>query len=154
MPDGRTSPVDVVKRAAVEAVETGKPVNILFGEVVSATPLQISVEQKMTLGEKQLILTRNVTDFVVAMTVDHQTESALTTHAHSYAGSTESGGAEPHSHSYSGDSGATGLAHSHAYKGRKTFRIHNALNIGERVVLLRVQGGKKFLVLDRLEVRK
>ena len=53
--------VDTLKRAAVEAVEAGKPVNVYFGEVVSASPLKINVEQKIILGEKQLILSRNVT---------------------------------------------------------------------------------------------
>lgn len=150
MPDGRTSPVDVVKRAALEAVEASKPVNVLFGTVVSVSPLKIDVEQKMTLGEKQLILTRNVTDYDVSMTIDHQTESALTTHTHSYSGNVDSGGPGPHAHSYTGETDPTDLSHVHKYKGTKVFRIHNALKIGERVVLIRVQGGKKFLVIDRL----
>lgn len=55
--------VETLKRAAVEAIEAKKPVNVYFGEVVSAAPLKINVEQKMVLGEKQLILSRNVTNF-------------------------------------------------------------------------------------------
>ena len=55
--------VETLKRAAVEAMEAKKPVNVYFGEVVSAAPLKINVEQKMVLGEKQLILSRNVTNF-------------------------------------------------------------------------------------------
>ena len=51
MPDANEL-VDTLKRAAVEAVEAGKPVNVYFGEVVSASPLKINVEQKMILGEK------------------------------------------------------------------------------------------------------
>lgn len=61
------NPVDVVKRAAVEAVEAGKPVVLLFGQVISASPLKIQVDQKTILTEKMLILTRNVTDFEVDM---------------------------------------------------------------------------------------
>ena len=33
--------VELVKQAAVEAVEAGKPVHLLFGEVISASPLKI-----------------------------------------------------------------------------------------------------------------
>ncbi len=55
--------VKVIKRTAMEAVEKGKPVNILFGKVVSADPLRINVEQRMELGRSQLILGRNVTDY-------------------------------------------------------------------------------------------
>ena len=44
--------VEVVKKAAVEAVEAGKPVNLLFGEVISASPLKIQVDQKAIYTEK------------------------------------------------------------------------------------------------------
>ena len=84
--------VDTLKRAAVEAVEAGKPVNVYFGEVVSASPLKINVEQKMILGEKQLILSRNVTDFSTMVTVDWTSESSLSTHNHTVKGDNGSGG--------------------------------------------------------------
>lgn len=121
--------VEVVKRAAVDAVEASRPVNVLFGTVLSEAPLQIKVSQKITLTEKMLVLTRNVTDFTVMETVDHVTENA-------------SGG--------SGD--AAYESHAHPYVGKKPFLIHNALKTGEKVVLIRLQGGQKFLVLDRVGV--
>ena len=131
------NPVSAVKRAAIEAVEATKPVN---------------VEQKLELGEKQLILTRNVTDFTVEISLDHKTEAALGEHTHSYSGNTTSAGSGPHTHGYSGETAAVNLNHVHEYKGKKTITIHNALKVGDRVVLLRIQRGKKFIVLDRLEV--
>ena len=67
------NPVEVVKRAAVEAVEAQKPVHLLFGQVISASPLKIQVDQKSIYTEKMLVLTRNVTDFEVDMTVSHVT---------------------------------------------------------------------------------
>mgnify|MGYP001069769087 CR=1 FL=1 len=112
------SALEAVKRAAVEAVDAKKPVLVLFGTVISDSPLKIQVEQKLTLGEKQLVLCRDVTDYKVEMTVDHFTE--ITDN------------------------------HRHPYKGRKKFLVHNKLKAGEQVVLLRIQGGKKFLVVDRL----
>ena len=90
------SALEAVKRAAVEAVDAKKPVLVLFGTVISDSPLKIQVEQ----------------------TVDHFTE--ITDN------------------------------HRHPYKGRKKFLVHNKLKAGEQVVLLRIQGGKKFLVVDRL----
>ena len=62
------------------------------------------------------------------MTVDHQTES-------------QSGG--------SGE--AAFAAHQHAYKGRKTFKVHLALKAGEKVILISCDGGQKYIVLDRWE---
>lgn len=78
----------LIKKAAVEAVETTNPTEIRYGKVISVNPLQISVEDKMTFTEMQLVLTRNVKD--------------------------------------------------------------NVLQVDEKVLLLREQGGQKYIVLDRL----
>lgn len=56
--------IETMKRAALEAHEASRPVNVCFGEVISVSPLKIKVEQKLLLGEKQLVMTRNVTDYV------------------------------------------------------------------------------------------
>ena len=74
------NPVDAVKEAAMEALESSKPVNILFGTVLSASPLKIQVDQKAIYTEKMLVLTRNVTDYEVDMTVSHQT--VVISHGH------------------------------------------------------------------------
>ena len=98
------NPVEVVKRAAVEAVEAQKPVHLLFGQVISASPLKIQVDQKSIYTEKMLVLTRNVTDFEVDMTVSHITLNRA------------------------GGSGDPAFAsHNHDYKGKKKFKVHNAL---------------------------
>lgn len=54
--------IKVIKKTAVEAVESTKPVNACFGEVVSTSPLKINVEQRMVLGELQLILSERVVE--------------------------------------------------------------------------------------------
>ncbi|MDE6917670.1 MAG: DUF2577 domain-containing protein [Lachnospiraceae bacterium] len=69
--------VETLKRAAVGAMESKKPVNVHFGKVVSTAPLKIKIEQKMVLGEKQLILSRNVTEFRTVIT---GTEPASASH--------------------------------------------------------------------------
>lgn len=66
MPDAAKL-VRMVKKAAVEAVDATKPVGLCFGTVESISPLKINVEQKMTLGEAQLVLTREATDYRVAV---------------------------------------------------------------------------------------
>lgn len=120
--------VELIKQAAVEAVEATKPVQYLFGKVISVSPLKIQVSAKSIYTEKMLILTRNVTDFEVDMTVSHITENRA------------------------GGSGDPAFAsHNHEYKGKKKFKVHNALIVGDEVVLGRVQGGKRFVVLDRIK---
>lgn len=120
--------IKAVKQAAVDAVQAQKPMAIVLGEVVSVSPLKISVDQKMTLTSAQLILTNAVRDFTVSMTVDHNTDYA-------------SGGSGDEAFAY----------HRHAYSGTKNFTVHLALKKGEKVIMLRCDGGQKFIVLDRVE---
>lgn len=122
--------VDTLKRAAVEAVKAGKPVNVYFGEVVSASPLKINVEQKMILGEKQLVLSRNVTDFKTKIT----------------AGNIKN-------YYYTGDvnSGTAPVSPSHVHAvGTIEITVHNGLAVGDGVILIRQQEGQRFIVVDRI----
>lgn len=41
-------------------------------------------------------------------------------------------------------------SHLHNIAGRKKIRVYNGLHKGENVILLRMRGGQKYLVLDRL----
>ena len=126
-----------VKRASVEAVNAGKPFALVFGKVLSVSPLTVEVDQKLKLTEAQLILTNAVRDFTVNMTVDHETEAV--SHGH------------PVVDTYTGGGSATAVNHSHPYAGTKSFRVHLALKTGEQVLLLRADGGQKFIILDRVE---
>ena len=60
MPDA-VELLKTLKKAAVEAVDATKPVQVCYGKVTGTSPLKILVDQKLTLGEGQLVLTRNVT---------------------------------------------------------------------------------------------
>ena len=55
----------VIKQAAYDANQAAYPVEILTGKVLSAAPIEIMVEQKLTLTKKQLIIVREVTDYTV-----------------------------------------------------------------------------------------
>ena len=66
--------VEAMKKAALDAVDAEKPVNLCYGKVTRVSPLEINVEQKMTLGEGQLVLARHVTDYETEVTVEWETE--------------------------------------------------------------------------------
>ena len=87
MPD-YSSLLNVMKQAGANATESKNPVNVCFGKVVSTSPLKVSVEQKITLGVMQLVLTKTV--------------------------------------------------------------VEDALQSGDEVILLRVQGGQKYVVMDKV----
>lgn len=131
-----TGLVEKMKRAALEAQEASKPVNVYFGEVVSAKPLKINVEQKMVLGEGQLILARNVTDYMTTVTVQWETKEHKIRHKH-----IENSGV---------DTEYTETPHRHEIEGKKNFLMHNALEIGDEVILIRQQEGQKYIVIDRI----
>jgi hypothetical protein len=126
----------LMKKTAVEAVNASKPANMVFGKVISISPLKIKVDQKLILTSAQLVLSRNVTEYKVFATVDHTTEDH--THSHSI------------NDTYSGGGSASSETHRHEYKGKKEFLIHNALTVGEEVILMQVSGGQKYIVIDRI----
>lgn len=130
MPDA-VELVKTIKRAAVDAVNASKPVEICFGKVTSASPLEILVEQKMTLRKAQLVLCRNVTDYKTYMTGGNIQNFY-------YVGTPPNVSTLPVSPS-----------HVHAM-GKIQVTVHNGLVVGDEVILLRQQGGQKYIVVDRI----
>lgn len=114
--------IDIIKEASLGAVENSKPMIAIIGVVENIEPLTIRIDQKSILEQDDLILTKNVVDYNVDMTIDHVTE-------------VNSSLEEPHSHDYKGD---------------KSFKIHNALEVNDSVILLRVQGDQRYIVLDKV----
>ena len=101
--------------------------SVCFGKVVSEAPLKINVEQKMELGEQQLILARNVTEYATTISVNWETENS------------------------GGDTGETADGqHRHHIMGQKQAIIHNALKTGDEVIIIRQQEGQKYIVVDRI----
>lgn len=127
-----TELVRLMKQAALDAVNASKPAEICFGKVTSASPLKILVEQKMTLGAAQLVLSRHVTDYIT--TVSIPTEYGWVTQ------------------SQSGGSGEAAFAsHNHnIIINRQKITVHNGLAVGDEVILIRQQGGQKYIVWDRI----
>lgn len=136
--------LNIIKKAAMDAVNTSQPSDFCYGKIISVSPLKISIEQKMTLGVAQLVLTRNVTDYTISVNVNWNTNDSLSTHNHQISGSDNRGD------SINFSSQDVNLQHQHDIKGTKEITIHNALKVGEEVILLKQKGGQKYLVLDRV----
>ena len=154
---------EIIKRMAVGATDASAPTAVLFGTVTKANPLEIAVEQKMTLTSEFLILTKNVKDYTVDVTMEWMTENKAldANHAHTLSGDisvNSSGSAEGTSVSITNEVSNTlnvetqniDLTHNHAIKGRKQITVHNALKVGDNVILLQQQGGLNFVVLDKI----
>lgn len=119
--------VRAIKQAAMDAVQAAKPMNLLYGTVVSASPLQIQTEQKIILDADQLIVPESLTDHKVQVQVSWETGS-------------KSGG--------SGESSFS--AHTHTVSGKKIMTVLNGLKAGDKVILIRQQSGQTFFVCDRI----
>ena len=147
-----------MKIAALEAVDASKPVQVCFGVVLEEDPLKIILDQKLILEKQHLILTRNVMTYNVDVEYYWETEEALTT-AHTHPIKAEDiatkaldvdplGNEHPPKDNISTQ--GTKLTHTHEIGGRKTMKLFHQLYKGDRVVLLRVQGGQKYIVLDKV----
>lgn len=130
MPDA-TELTKVIKKAAIKAMKAEKPVEVCFGRVTSASPLQILVDQKFTLGKAQLVLTRNVTDFKTMITGGNIQN-------YYYVGTPPNTSSVP-----------VNPSHKHAI-GKIEITVHNGLVVGDEVILIRQQGGQKYIVVDRI----
>lgn len=126
-----TELVRLMKQAALDAVSAAKPVEVCFGKVTSASPLKILVEQKMTLGAAQLVLSRHVTEYATKISGGNIQDFYYV-------------GEEP-------DITTLPVAPPHVHAvGKIQITIHNGLVVGDEVILIRQQGGQKYIVWDRI----
>lgn len=142
-------------------------------------PLEIRIHDKLVLDEAFLELTNAVKDHWVDVEVywetidDNDLSEFQENHYANVA--TQNANVAIHNansaiyngHTHTGNAGAptplTGApmadvanqttrhtSHLHNIAGRKRMRVYNGLHKGEKVVLLRMRGGQKYLVLDRI----
>lgn len=128
--------IDVIKEVIEKLLERKKMTKLEFGIVESVKPLTVRIDAKKLLQEEDLILSHLVKDYYVDITVQHSTDSIYgswnTSHSHPDAGNN-----------------SIPTDHEHEYKGRKKILIHNGLLKGEKVVMVRQEGGQLYYVLDR-----
>ena len=126
-----TGLIDIMKRAAVDAEENNKPCDLRYGTVTSASPLKIQVTNQFILPKSVLIVPEHLTDYEVEITTS------------GYGWKTEN---------KSGGSGESSFAsHNHNInESKRIVKVHGALKVGDKVVLLRQRGGQFYFILDRL----
>lgn len=156
MPNNDTNIVQVLQGLIKQSMDSASLTNVMFGTVVSVNPIQINVEQRFTITEEFLILTKNVKDYTTSVTVNWNTENTDLNLTHNHlinSFQTNSGGTESHSHSVNSmqtQDCNLNTTHQHSISGTKNITIHNALKQGDKVVLIRAQGGQKYVVLDKV----
>lgn len=129
--------IDAIKRIVENLLERKKLMIFEYGIVEEVSPLKIRIDQKHLLYEDDLKLSHLVKDYYIDITVQHSTDSIY--------GSWDTSHAHPNV-----SSAPIPIDHEHEYKGRKKILIHNRLLKGEKVILLRQQGGQMYYVVDRV----
>ena len=89
MPDNLLT---IIKKAALDAVNATRPVNVVFGVLASVSPVRVAIDQKLTLDENFLVITKHIDDLMLS----------------------------------------------------------EELTEGDRLVLLQMQGGQRYLILDKV----
>ncbi|MGF7049167.1 hypothetical protein J2T13_003675 [Paenibacillus sp. DS2015] len=108
--------LDIIKQAALDVIEASSPVAIQFGTVSSISPLEISVDQRLTLTEAFLVVPESMTRFEIDLK-----------HVHKMSGLPDT---------------------DEALLDKLVIR--KGLESGDKVILLRVQGGQQFVVMDKV----
>jgi hypothetical protein len=108
--------LDIIKQAALDVIKNSNPTAIQFGTVVSISPLEISVDQRLILTEAFLIVPESMTRFEIDLKHVHTVPGLSTTNESLI----------------------------------EKIVIRKGLESGDKVILLRVQGGQQFVVMDKV----
>lgn len=131
-----TDLLKTIKKAAVEAVNASNPASLMYGTVQSVSPLTIYVDQKLILPESFIIVPQHLTDYETEITFDNPDIKQIYT-------------------TWDMQEREESTKAKISFKQpsvKHKITVYNALKTGDKVLLLRQQGGQKFLVLDRVVV--
>ncbi|MEK5397452.1 DUF2577 domain-containing protein [Paenibacillus sp. FSL K6-2859] len=93
--------IDAIKRAAIEAVDAAGPVQVQLGIVEKINPLEVLVDNRLSLSEDFLILPETLAEFKLAI-------------------------------------------------GSNEYEIRKPLAAGDKLLLIRMQGGQRYVIMDRV----
>ena len=118
-----TGLLDIIKCAAVDGINASKPVELRYGNVVSVNPLKIQVANDFTIPESMLIVPQHLTEY----SVEINGKWTIST---------------------SSDDGIP--SHDHELLDADMITIDGSLQVGDRVAMLRQQGGHSYYILDKI----
>lgn len=114
-----TDIVNQIKRIVKNFLDSQKLTDIVYGTVISENPLKIKVDSKLILEKEHLVLTRAVLDHEVDLTRGRSTAGYVLT------------GWEFHE------------------EDKWRYKVHNRLEVDDKVVMIRAHGGQQFIVIDK-----
>ena len=104
-----SSLLEIVKQAALDAIDNKQICDLRYGEVVSISPLKIKLTPQLTLPESVLIVPQHLTGHSIDCTMEVDSTASV-----------------------------------------GTITLNNGLKLGDKVALVRKQGGQSYFILDRI----
>lgn len=129
--------INIIKQAAVDAVHASNPVQLLFGKVTNDVPLEISIGGKYTLTEEFLYVTDSLARHDRIVHLEYDTTKVR-----------DVGNKEKHKNRLEDNRLAVGLETREHIYSKLTF--DDILKIDDEVLLIKMQGGGQYLVVDRV----
>ena len=149
-----TGMVEIMKRAAMDAIENSKPCDLRFGTVVSIAPLKVQITADLIIPESLIVVPEYLTDYRVNVSGQSNlplylkgldatvSDEALVFNLLEYSSVSVSNEILVFATDESGESVEN--------SGENSLTVYNTLKIGDKVALIRNQGGKVYYILDRL----
>ncbi len=131
-----TDLVKNIKQAAVEAVNASKPAGVIYGTVQSVNPLEIFVEQKLVLTKEFVVVPEHLTDYETEITFDDPNIKQIYT-------------------TWNMEETQESQRSKISFKqpaAKHKITVYNGLKNGDKVIMLRQQGGQLYFILDRAAV--
>lgn len=137
-----TGLIEIMKRASLDAMNNAQMCDLRYGTVVSTSPLKVKITNLMTIPSSLLVVPQHLTDYKVDCTITHPSQSISSATEESAELVDEDAPISQHTHKFN--------ITTDKQTSKSTVTIHNSLKLGDKVALLRKQGGQSYFILDRI----
>jgi hypothetical protein len=146
--------IELMKIAAMDAMDNNQMCDLRFGKVTSTKPLKVQVSSQLTIPESLLIVPMHLTDYKIRVNFDWDTETDGGDHSHLAFDSNGPAGVDLPTTQYELTKHHHQILSENDNSRTKTITMLSHLHIGEKVALLRKQGGQCYYILDRVDTEK
>ena len=147
-----TGMIEIMKIAAMDAIENGKPCDLRIGTVTSIAPLKVQITSNLIIPESLLVVPQYLTDYSVDMNLGASEVSSNDLNINVVGDllvfSNQTNEVPIDDEDYPTED--TVDTTPPEVVDERTMTVYNSLKVGDKVALIRNQGGKMYYILDRV----
>ena len=147
-----TGMIEIMKIAAMDAIENGKPCDLRIGTVTSIAPLKVQITSNLIIPESLLVVPQYLTDYSVDMNLGASEVSSNDLNINVVGDllvfSNQTSEVPIDDEDYPTED--TVDTTPPEVVDERTMTVYNSLKVGDKVALIRNQGGKMYYILDRV----